>query len=306
MRSARRVVLCLGIVLLVAGPGALAQEPPGRPSEKGPAPGVPESDPAGRPEEPPARTPDGPPPGPTPRWSPLYEQPGARGDPPPALPSSRPEDEWVPFGDVFQLRAFQRHGFLHGNTIGRAQGFFLGQAPKATDAWADSIGFGLSAEWWVMPLLALQTTVSYEVFPGKTLRTPVDRVEFDDLGLLKSSVGARLNLPFGLPLHRWTDPPATEDWKGVVPYLRSGIGLAVTQGVDVRLSNGQRVNYFAQSGSFLFTIAFGLEARMGRFGLFAEVLPFEAWGPVESARDPEAKDWHGSEFPFTVGLSWRF
>ena len=298
MRSVRRVIVCLGLVLSVAWPGVFAQEPPVDPPAETPGSAAPGGGPDRDEVAPRAAAP-------SPRSS-LLDEPTWVPAQEPLLPSTPRREEYIPFGDVFQLRALFRHGFLHGNSIGRPQGFFLGQTPKATDAWADSRGFGLSAEWWVVPIVALQTTVTYELFDGKTLTTPVDRVRFDDLGLVKSSVGLRLNFPFGLPLHRWADPKSIEAWQAVVPYVRSGMGLAVTQGVDVKLSNGQRVNYFAQSGSFLFTIAFGLEARFRNFGAFAEVLPYETWGPVEAAREPEAKDWHGSEFPFTLGISWRF
>lgn len=218
-------------------------------------------------------------------------------------PPEAPPDEAV--SGSFRLRLSYRRGFLNGSDIGKSEGFFLGERPKADEAFRDSRGVGVDLSWWFVPLAALQFSFSIERFQGRTMTTPVDRVRFDDLRLLKFSVGPRLNLPFGMDRRSWVQPGAILKMSGVTPYLRIGFGWALSSGVDVHLQNGQEVKYWSQSVSFHFILAIGFEYQADRLGIFCE-FGIDTFGPLQGAREPEAKDWEGLEAPISFGLSWRF
>jgi hypothetical protein len=215
------------------------------------------------------------------------------------------EEEREPPKGLFQIRGSYRFSFIDGTRIGSDEGFFLGDKPTADRAFRNGNGVSIDIIRWFTPIISLHYNVSHERFLGRTVTTPVNRVRFDDLEVLKTSIGPRLSLPVDVSSGKAGNPRAVEEMRGLIPYLRIGLGWAITSRVDVRLAGGQRLPYWSQTGSFLFSVGIGFEYQVEGFGVFFES-GIDTFGPMRGVKEPEAKNFHVTDFPYSFGLSWRF
>lgn len=293
MAPSRMLSAAIVLTAVLTGSSLLAQE-----KTKPPGPG--ESRPAQGKREPPKkgwRRPDG--------YRPLRRptEP-ATPDRAPRFPGARERKKEKPPKGLFQARFYYRYSFLNGTDIGKDQGFFLGDPPTADEAFRNSHGAGFVIERWITPSLAIHTSISYQRLKGRTVTTPVDRVSFDDLDLLKISIGPRLSWPVTIDSNRWGDATAVAEMEGMIPYARLGFGWAVSSSVDVRLQNGQKVDFWSQGGSFHFVFAIGFEYRWHDLGAYLE-FGVDTFGPLND-QTSEAKSFAGTEFPFILGVNLRF
>jgi hypothetical protein len=234
--------------------------------------------------------------------------------PPPARVDARgPEesagdkgDEGTSYFHDALVRLSYRRTWLDGGRIGRSEGIWQGAEPTLSDAFADSNGVALDFVWPITPFFSIQYSLSYEVFRGRTVTSAVDRVRFDDLHTYLTSIGPRLTLPLGLDPARWNEAADRSKVRGLVPYVRLGVGYALHSEVDVRLADGRKVGYFAKSDAGHAVFAFGLEFRTDRLGAFIEAFAIESCGKLSSVREPEGRDAQASGYPISFGLVWQF
>jgi hypothetical protein len=130
-------------------------------------------------------------------------------------------------------------------------------------------------------------------------------VDFADMWAFKTSVGPRLGFPIELPPRDWDDEEAIACVRGLVPYVRTGIGYALSGELDATIGNNSS-KYYNMTGSLHLTLGVGTEVHGRRWGGFVEVFAVERWGPLDAAREPEAKGVTVIAFPFSFGVIYRY
>jgi hypothetical protein len=217
--------------------------------------------------------------------------------------------EHLPVARVHSRVYFQT-SFLAGSEIGHDEGAFQ-DSPSFHLAFGPGIGGGFDFVYSVTPMLAFQYNLSFQQYSGREVDSGIDpqsggtSVDFGDMWALKTSVGPRLSFPIELPPEYWDDPEAIPYVHGLVPYVRTGIGYALSGEVDATIGNN-RTKYYNMTGSLHLTLGIGMEVHGKRWGCFVETFAVERWGPLEAAREPEAKEVTVIAFPFSFGVLYRY
>ncbi|MCZ6601398.1 MAG: hypothetical protein O6952_00165, partial [Planctomycetota bacterium] len=130
--------------------------------------------------------------------------------------------------DHLHIRAWYRTTALTASKIAKSRGVWVGEAPRQNDALNPSIGFGADFVYSFTPLMSLTYSIGYEWFEGGRAAG----ADFHDFGYFLTSVGPRINFPLGLSPGDWSNPEAVPYVRGIIPYVRLGLGLALTSDID--------------------------------------------------------------------------
>jgi len=207
-------------------------------------------------------------------------------------------------------RAYFQTSFLTGNEIGHDEGAFQ-DSPSFNQAFSPGVGGGVDFVYSVTPMLAFQYNLSFQQYSGRKVDSGIDpqsgdtSVDFGDMWVFKTSVGPRLSCPIELPSKYWDDQEAIPYIHGLVPYVRTGIGYALSGEVDATIGN-RTSKYYNMTGSLHLTFGIGTEVHGKKWGGFVEMFAVERWGPLDAAREPEAKGVTAIAFPFSIGVLYRY
>ncbi len=226
-------------------------------------------------------------------------------------PDLRDDEPFVPKAAIprISVGGFFKTSYLRGRSMGHPDGEFV-DPPDLDQVFRPGYGLGLTVLYSIVPMLAVQYDVSYQTYEGRRVSSGViagGSVDFGDLWVLQMDVGPRLQLPLELPSRFWDEAHSIPSVRGIVPFVRAGIGYSLSGDVDAEFSASRRTTYWSSTGSFYAAAALGTDIVGEHWGLRLEVVGIERWGPLDAAKSPEAKDVVVIAFPtISFGLTYRF